>query len=237
MNPPPTSLPITSLWVITVHQPQACCILPAAQFKCINSWCSAFVVVQLQYRSLYLKLLKKQTIFLSINFLNDQINPNPYLSLVAKVSQNPSRYYRQGFYLCSSLKFFRNSLGVFLEEWQHVLWVPSDLDFGSQLLSFSRDVLLLLYFLICIKHRPPDILFWKNLMSDSLLGQKRILVKRNEGTLRNKREAGQAGSGSWDGSRTWVTAMNGPTSQGSSVGRWFWYLCLISRRKNLIGLD
>ena len=27
MNPPPTSLPITSLWVITVHQPQACCIL------------------------------------------------------------------------------------------------------------------------------------------------------------------------------------------------------------------
>ena len=138
-------------------------------------------MVQLQYRSLYLKLLKKQTIFLSIDFLNDQINPNPYLSLVAKVSQNPSRYYRQGFYLCSSLKFFRNSLGVFLEEWQHVLWVPSDLDFGSQLLSFSRDVLLLLYFLICIKHRLPDILFWKNLMSDSLLGQKRILVKRNEG--------------------------------------------------------
>ena len=27
MNPPPTSLPITSLWVTTVHQPQACCIL------------------------------------------------------------------------------------------------------------------------------------------------------------------------------------------------------------------
>ena len=25
--PPPTSLPITSLWVITVHQPQACCML------------------------------------------------------------------------------------------------------------------------------------------------------------------------------------------------------------------
>ena len=27
MNPPPTSLPIISLWVIPVHQPQACCIL------------------------------------------------------------------------------------------------------------------------------------------------------------------------------------------------------------------
>ena len=27
MNPPPTSLPITSLWVITVHQPQASCML------------------------------------------------------------------------------------------------------------------------------------------------------------------------------------------------------------------
>ena len=26
-NPHPTSLPITSPWVITVHQPQACCIL------------------------------------------------------------------------------------------------------------------------------------------------------------------------------------------------------------------
>ena len=26
-TPPPTFLPITSLWVITVHQPQACCIL------------------------------------------------------------------------------------------------------------------------------------------------------------------------------------------------------------------
>ena len=161
-------------------------------------WCSAFVIVQLQYRSFYLKL-KKQIIFLSIDFLNDQINPNPYLylSLVAKMSQNPGRYYRQGFYLCPSLKFFRNSLGVFLEDWQHVLWVPSGLVFGSQLLSFSRDILLL-YFLICIKHRPSDILFWKNLMSDSLLGQKRILVKRNEGTPRNEREAGQAGSGSWD---------------------------------------
>ena len=28
MNPPPTSLPITSLWVIPVHQPQASCIEP-----------------------------------------------------------------------------------------------------------------------------------------------------------------------------------------------------------------
>ena len=27
MNPPPTSLPATSLWVIPVHQPQVCCIL------------------------------------------------------------------------------------------------------------------------------------------------------------------------------------------------------------------
>ena len=27
MNPPPTSLPIISLWVIPMHQPQACCIL------------------------------------------------------------------------------------------------------------------------------------------------------------------------------------------------------------------
>ena len=27
MNPFPTSLPITPLWVITMHQPQACCIL------------------------------------------------------------------------------------------------------------------------------------------------------------------------------------------------------------------
>ena len=27
LNPPPTSLPIPSLWVITEHQPQASCIL------------------------------------------------------------------------------------------------------------------------------------------------------------------------------------------------------------------
>ena len=27
MNPPPTSIPITSLWVSPAHQPQACCIL------------------------------------------------------------------------------------------------------------------------------------------------------------------------------------------------------------------
>ena len=32
MNPPPTSLPITSLWVIPMHQLQACCIL---QNNCI----------------------------------------------------------------------------------------------------------------------------------------------------------------------------------------------------------
>ena len=122
-------------------------------------WCSAFNMVQLQCRSLYLKLLEKQTIFLSIDFLNDQINPNTYLSLVTKMSEKPSRYYRQGCYLCPSLKFFKDFLGVFLEEWQHILWVPSGLVFGSQLLSFFRDILLLLYFLICIKHRPSDILF------------------------------------------------------------------------------
>ena len=27
LNPPPTSLPVPSLWVILVHQPQASCIL------------------------------------------------------------------------------------------------------------------------------------------------------------------------------------------------------------------
>ena len=34
MNPPPTSLPITSLWVIPMHQPQACCIL--RQITCFS---------------------------------------------------------------------------------------------------------------------------------------------------------------------------------------------------------
>ena len=30
-EPPPTSFPITSLWVITMHQPRACCILRQTQ--------------------------------------------------------------------------------------------------------------------------------------------------------------------------------------------------------------
>ena len=32
-EPPPTSLPITSLWVIPMHQPQACCILRRTLFQ------------------------------------------------------------------------------------------------------------------------------------------------------------------------------------------------------------
>ena len=28
LNPPPSSLPVSSLWVVSVHQPQASCILP-----------------------------------------------------------------------------------------------------------------------------------------------------------------------------------------------------------------
>ena len=46
MNPPPTSLPTTSLWVIPMHQPQACCTLCQTwtgdsiltwQYTCYNS--------------------------------------------------------------------------------------------------------------------------------------------------------------------------------------------------------
>ena len=100
-------------------------------------WCSAFNMVQLQCRSLYLKLLEKQTTFLSIDFLNDQINPNTYLSLVTKVSKKPSRYYRQGFYLCPSLKFFKDFLGsnpgwvaayIMGTKWPG-FWIPTPLFF------------------------------------------------------------------------------------------------------------
>ena len=40
MNPPPTSLPITSLWVIPVHQPQACCIINKWDLIKIKSFCT-----------------------------------------------------------------------------------------------------------------------------------------------------------------------------------------------------
>ena len=40
LNPPPTSLPIPSLWVILVHQPQASCILHRA-FESLFSGASA----------------------------------------------------------------------------------------------------------------------------------------------------------------------------------------------------
>ena len=46
MNPPPTSLPTTSLWVIPMHQPEACCTLRQTwtgdsiltwQYTCFNA--------------------------------------------------------------------------------------------------------------------------------------------------------------------------------------------------------
>ena len=38
LNPPPTSLPILSLWVIPVHQPQASCIIHLKTFLVVTTW-------------------------------------------------------------------------------------------------------------------------------------------------------------------------------------------------------
>ena len=43
MNPPPTSLPITSLWVIPMHQPQACCILRQIDWR-FNSYMIVYML-------------------------------------------------------------------------------------------------------------------------------------------------------------------------------------------------
>ena len=43
MNPPPTSLPITSLRVIPMHQPQACCILRQTDWR-FNSYMIVYML-------------------------------------------------------------------------------------------------------------------------------------------------------------------------------------------------
>ena len=43
MNPPPTSLPTTSLWVIPMHQPQACCILRQTDWR-FNSYMIVYML-------------------------------------------------------------------------------------------------------------------------------------------------------------------------------------------------
>ena len=79
LNPPPSSLPISSLWVIPVHQPQAPCIMHRTWTgNSFHIYYTCFNAILPYHPTLSLSLRVQKTVYTSVSLLLSRIQGYRY---------------------------------------------------------------------------------------------------------------------------------------------------------------
>ena len=115
LNPPPTSLPVPSLWVIPVHQPQASCILHWTwtgdsfliwYYTCFNAILPNHSTLSLSHR------VQKTVLYICVSFLNNVLSTYlPCKCFVCLILIRGERL--KGFHFCWELWFNQILLSLF----------------------------------------------------------------------------------------------------------------------------